>query len=92
MIETDEASQQQPLDQCPECTDNDGHEQQRPPVVHAELLHGEVDAERAQHVQRAVGEVDDVEKAEDQRKAKAQDRNIEATVHQTDGDLPEQHL
>ncbi len=51
----------------------------------------EIGDERAHHVERAVGEIDDVEHAEDDGEAEAQQR-VERAVDQPDQQLPEELL
>ncbi len=72
-------------------SDQQRRKQQRPPVVDAEVRHPDPGQERAHHVLGAVGEVDDVEKAEDNRQPEAED-GVERAIEQADEQLPEQAL
>jgi hypothetical protein len=72
-------------------TDDDGCDQQRPPVAQARPLQAEVRGEGAHHVLGAVGEVDDIEQAEDHREPEAEQR-VEGAVDQPDEELTEQRL
>jgi hypothetical protein len=68
-----------------------GRERQRPPVAQAEIVQQRPGDEGAEHVLRAMGEVDDVEKAEDDRQPEAQ-HGIERAVDQAQKQLAEQGL
>ena len=89
MVELVEPLQQQPLDQDAERADDQRRQQQRRPVADAELVEQQERRERAHHVLRAVGEIDDVEHAEDDGEAEAQQR-VERAVDQPEQKLPEQ--
>jgi hypothetical protein len=58
----------------PKIPDHHRGEHQRPPVVDAELVQQQVRDEGAHHVLGAVGEVDDVEQAEDDGQPERQQR------------------
>ena len=75
----------------PSAPTTSGASDQRDPVVDAELVQPIQRHERAQHVQRAVGEVDDAEQAEDDRQAQAQHR-VERAVDQPEQQLAEKGL
>jgi hypothetical protein len=81
----------QPLQHDAEGADHHRHDQQRPPVADAEIVQQHPRHERAQHVLRAMGEVDDVQQAEDHGQSQRQDR-IERPVDQTQQKLPEKGL
>src|SRR3546814_3959183 len=61
--------------------DDDWSEQQGPPIADAEIGQQHPGGERAQHVLRAMSEVNDVEQAENDRKSQAEDR-IERAIYQ----------
>ena len=61
------------------------------PIIQAEILQQQIGGKRTHHVLRAVGEIDDVEHAENDGKAEAQQR-VERAVDQTDQQLAEQRL
>ena len=71
--------------------DGGRREEERPPVPDAEVVEAHPRRERAHHVLGAVGEIDDVEHAEDHGKAQAEQR-IERAVDQAEQKLPEQGL
>src|SRR5215211_538658 len=71
--------------------DEDRGDDQRAPVAHPGILQQEERRKRAQHVLGAVGEVDDVEHAEDYGEPEAQ-QGIERAVDQPEQELPEQSL
>ena len=91
MIELVEPLQEQPLDDHADGADQDRHDNERDPVIQADILQQEERREGAQHVLGAVREVDDVEHAEDDGEAKAQQR-VERAVDQPEQQLPEQRL
>src|SRR5437868_15372754 len=86
MIEPRDAAQQKPLDRDAENADRDRRDDQRRPIADAEPAKQKPGAERAQHVLRAMREVDDVEEAEDDREPEAQHR-VERAVDQPDEEL-----
>ena len=88
MVEPVDAAQQDALDDDAGEADDDRRDQQRPPIADAEPLQQEPGAERAQHVLRAMREVDDVEQPENHRQAEAQHR-VERAVDQPDEELRE---
>jgi hypothetical protein len=91
MVELVEPAQERPLDHDAGHGDDDRREQQRPPVVEPGILQQEERHEGAHHVLGAVGEVDDVEHAEDHGESEAQQR-VERAVDQPEQQLPEQRL
>src|SRR5690606_14095859 len=66
-------------------------EDQRRPVADAEGGQQQVTGEGADHVLRAVGEVDDLQHAEDDRQPQTEQR-IEGAVDQADQQLAEERL
>ncbi len=62
------------------------HDQQRPPVVQAQVLHQPPGDEGAQHVLRAVGKVDDVQQAKNDGQPQAQQR-VKRAIDQADQQL-----
>ena len=80
-----------PLEHHPEQADDDRRKDERPPVAEPGPLEEEVRHEGAHHVLGAVGEVDDVEQAEDDREPEAQ-HGVEGAVDQPDEELAEQRL
>src|SRR5579883_341972 len=91
VIELVEPAQHAPLEHDPDSADDDRRYEQSPPVIDAELGKQEPRAKRSHHVERAVGEIDDVEKSEDHREAEAQ-QGVERAVDQSDQQLSEQCL
>ena len=65
------------------------HHNQRHPVVHAEIAQCHPGEEGAQHVHRPLGEVDDLQQAEDDGQPQAE-QGIEGPVDQAHEQLPEQ--
>jgi hypothetical protein len=64
-IEAHEALQEQALDDRPNRANRERREHQGPPVVEPRQLQQKISAERAHHVEGAVGEIDDRQQAED---------------------------
>ncbi len=91
MVELIEPLQEQPLDDHPGDADQHGRKDERPPVAKPCIFQEEESGEGAQHVLGAMGEVDDVEHAEDHGQPKAEQR-VERAVDQPDQQLPEQGL
>ena len=91
MIELAQLLKKQPLDENAGAADQDRHDDQRRPVIDAQILQQHISDERAHHVLRAVGEIDDVEHAEDDGKPEAQQR-VERAVDQAEQQLTEQRL
>ena len=91
MVELIEPLQKQPLDDDAGDPHRDGGDDDRPPITYPRILQQEERRERAQHVLGAVGEVDDVEHAEDDGKPQAEQR-VERAVDEPDEQLPEQGL
>ena len=89
MVELVEPLQQEPLDQDADEADDQRREHQRRPVADAELVEQQERREGTHHVLGAVGEIDDVEHAEDDGEAEAQQR-IERAVDEPEQKLPEQ--
>src|SRR3954452_4424123 len=91
MVELIEPLQKQPLDDDSRQPDEQGSEDERPPIAQPAVLQQKVRGEGAQHVLGAVAEVDDVEHAEDHGQPQAEQR-IERAVDQPDEQLSEQGL
>ena len=91
MIELVEPLQAKPLDDDAGCADDQRRDDQGGPVADAGILQQQVSGEGAHHVLGAMREIDDVEHAEDDGEAEAQQR-IERAVDQSDQQLPEQCL
>src|SRR5262245_22925024 len=91
MVELIEPLQEKPLDDDSGYADDERREHNRPPIPQARVLQQKIGSEGAQHVLRAMGEVDDVEHAEDDGKPEAEQR-IERAVDEPDEQLPEQGL
>jgi len=89
VIEPRDMAKQQPLDRDTEEADDERRDDQRGPVADAEPIQQKPGAKRAEHILRAMGEVDDVEKAENDGEAEAQHR-IERAVDQPDEELREE--
>src|SRR6202041_2324610 len=90
-IELAQMLQAEALDQDAGGADQKRRDDQRRPVVDAEILQQQIGREGAHHVLSAVGEIDDVEHAENDRKPEAEQR-IERAVDQAEQKLPEQGL
>ena len=73
MVELVEPLQHRALEHDADEAHGDGRDEERPPVAEPRVLQEEPRGEGAHHVLGAVGEVDDVEQAEDDREAEAQD-------------------
>src|ERR687897_2631412 len=91
MVEMVEPRQEKPLDDDAGCPYDQRRHDQRPPVVEAEIVEQHPGDEGAHHVLGAMGEVDDVEKPEDDGQAEAQD-GIERAVDDSEQELPEKCL
>src|SRR3546814_3332937 len=91
MVEMVEPPYQQALQHDADRADDDWSEQQGPPIADAEIGQQHPGGERAQHVLRAMSEVNDVEQAENDRKSQAEDR-IERAIYQAEQKLAEQRL
>ena len=87
-IEPVQVPQEQPFDDDAEEPDRQRREEQRRPVVDAEILQAEEGGERPQRVEGAVGEVDHAHQAEDHRQPETQQR-VERAVHQPEHQLAE---
>ena len=87
MVEVVQPAQQQPLDDHAEGADDERCQDQRPPVVQAEIVERHPRRERTHHVLGAVGEVDDVQQAEDDGEPQAE-HGVEGAVDQPEHDLP----
>ena len=83
--------EKQPLDDDTGRPDQNWRDHQRFPVIDAEMLQQEIGGKGAHHVLRAVGEIDDVEHAEDDGKPQTQQR-VERAVDQAEQELAEQRL
>ncbi len=86
MIQPRQPLQHGALEDDTEQADHDRRQQQRPPVADASVFQEKVRHERAHHVERAMGEIDDVQHAENHGKAETQQR-IERAVDQTNQEL-----
>ena len=73
-IELAQVLEKQSLDHDAGCADDNRGDDQRFPVADADVLKQQIGGKRAHHILRAVGEVDDVEHAEDHGKPKTQQR------------------
>ena len=71
--------------------DQNRRDDQRRPIIDPEILQQQIGGERAHHVLRAVGEIDDVEHAENDGEPEAQQR-VERAVDQAEQQLAEQRL
>src|SRR6201999_2281196 len=91
MVELIEPLQEQPLDDDAGDPDDEGSDHDRPPVAYPGILQQEERRKGAEHVLGAVGEVDDVEHAEDDGEAEAEQR-VERAVDQPKQQLSEQRL
>ena len=91
MVELVEPLQKQPLDDDAGDADDERRDDERPPVAEPGILQQEERGEGAHHVLGAMGEVDDVEHAEDDGEPEAEQR-VERAVDQPDQQLPEQGL
>ena len=89
MIELVEPLQKEALDQDAGKADDDRRNDQGRPIAEPGIVQQQISRERAQHVLRAVREIDDVEHAEDHGEPEAQQR-IERAVDQPDQELAEQ--
>ena len=87
-IETGEPLEEQPLDHGPYGADDQRRQDQRIPVIEAGQGQQEIGGEGAHHVERAVREIDDIQHAEDDGKAEAEQR-VERAVDQPDEQLAE---
>src|ERR1700735_4493603 len=74
MIETGKPLQHGPLQDHAEDADDDGRDDQRGPVSDTHHVEQEIGDESAHHVERAMGEIDDVEHAEDHGEPEAEQR------------------
>ncbi len=91
MVELVQLRDHQALDDRAEDADDCGHNEERPPVADAQLVEQQVGNEGAHHVLGTVGEVDDVEQAEDDGQTQGQ-QCVERAIDQSDQQLPEQGL
>src|SRR5690606_17276627 len=91
VIEMVEPSDNQPLDYDPCNADDDRNEDERPPIAETAIGQEHPRNERAEHILSAMGEIDDVEQAEDHCEPQRQDR-IERSVDQPEQQLPEKRL
>src|SRR2546428_54164 len=91
MIELVQPLQKEPLDHDATGADHDGRHNERGPVVEADILQQEKGHKGAHHVLGAMGEIDDVEHAEDHGQPEAQ-QCIERAVDQPEQKLPKQNL
>src|SRR6202789_2191572 len=86
MIEAGQPLQHGPLQDHAENADRDRGKDQRRPIADIGDVEQEIGAERAHHIKRAMGEVDDVEHPEDHGEPKAEQR-VERAVDQSDQEL-----
>ena len=91
MVQPLQPLQQELLDQHPDEAHRQGHQHQGHPVVDAGVIQQHPGEERPHHVQGTMGEVDDVEHAEDHGQAQRQQR-IEGSVDQAQHELPHEGL
>jgi hypothetical protein len=75
--------QEQPLDNDAGRADQNRHDDERCPIIESEILQQHIGDERAHHILRAVGEIDDIEHAENDGKPKTEQR-IERAVDQAE--------
>ena len=81
MIELLDALEEQTLDDDAGRADDNWNDDKRWPIADADMAQQQERCESAHHILRAVGEIDDVEHAEDDGKPQAQQR-IERAVDQ----------
>src|SRR5262245_21499723 len=91
MVELIEPLQKQPLDNDPGYAHDDGRNDDGPPIAQSGIEQEKVGGEGSQHVLSAVGEVDDVEHAENDGEPQTEQR-IEGAVDEADQQLAEQSL
>src|SRR5262249_19135818 len=91
VVEPIEPLQKGALDDDTGDADDDRRDDERDPIVQTGILQQEERREGAQHVLGAMGEVDDVEHAEDDGETEAQER-VERAVDQPEQELTEQSL
>ena len=91
MVELIEPLQKQPLDDDPGYAHDDGRNDDGPPIAQSGIEQEKVCGERAQHVLSAVGEVDDIEHAENDGEPQTEQR-VERAVDESDQQLAEQRL
>ncbi len=89
VVEPVEPLQEQPLDRDAGGTDQDRRQHQGGPIADVEIVEQQECREGAHHVLGAVGEIDDVQHAENDREPEAQQR-IERAVDQPHQELAEQ--
>ena len=85
-IEAGEPLEEQALDDRPDRADDQRREDEGEPIIEARVLKQEISGEGPHHVERAVGEIDDRQHAEDDREPEAQQR-IERAVDEADQQL-----
>ena len=71
LMETGEPLEEQALDDRSDRADDQRREDEGPPIVEARIVEQEISGEGPHHVERAVGEVDDRQHAENDRKPEA---------------------
>ncbi len=91
MVELVQALEHAALDHDRQRADQQRRQHQRQPVVDAQVVQSEPGTEGAEHVLGAMGEVDDVEQAEDDGQSQAQ-HGIEGAVDQAQQQLAEKGL
>lgn len=72
VIKVVEMAQEQAFDDDPEHPDDEGSEDERGPIADPDILQQQPGHESPQHVEGAVGKIDDVQQPEDQRQAQAE--------------------
>ena len=81
MVEASEALQHGALQRRAQRPDQQGDQDQRQPVIDIQHIQQEIGAEGAHHVEGAMGEIDDVQHAENDREPEAQ-QGVEGPVDQ----------
>ena len=66
-VEAGEPLEEQALDDRPDRADNQRREDKGEPIIEARILEQEISGEGPHHIERAVGEIDDREHAENDR-------------------------
>jgi hypothetical protein len=66
-IEAGQPLEEQALDDRPDRADDNRREDERPPIVEAQAVQQKIGGEGPRHIERAMGEIDDVEHAENDR-------------------------
>ena len=90
-IELVEVLEKQPLNHHAHATYHQRCQHQRSPVIDAELVQHDPGGKRAQHVQRAVGKVDDAQQAKNDSEPQAQ-QGIKRAIDQAQQQLTQKRL